>query len=221
MAHQVGLNSPMSTCSSTKAYDKKHVACVPNAGLPPFSPTTVTSACGEDVEDRSALKASATPAAKRRSKQIEDESLHRWSMQEAIANIAEQQAQRLDSAGSAVSSAALDAGDGGQYNSSYHKKDKEREYIARILSEAMQRHLRASSPPAGEVLPSRNLEMKGSAICDGEAVPHPLAGSRASRGPRHRPRRRSRSHARTGLRRRHGPRTEARTEVPARMRLRA
>jgi hypothetical protein len=172
--HQVGLNSPMSACSSTKADDKKHTFHV-HVGLP----ASLSKAAAEEGAHSSngaiasVLKESVSPASNRnRSKAIQDETLHRWAMEEAASIIAQQQAQSDDS--------VVDAGVAGLYKSHVHKKDKEREYVARIMSEAMQRHLRAHSPPSGEALQARILEMKGAARSDVEAAPHPLAAGTRS-----------------------------------------
>lgn len=180
MVQQVGLNSPMSVSSSTKADYMKHVICMPNVGLPPFP--SAASAHSGSADSASAPKVTTNPA-DCRSKQNEDESLHLWGMNDAAGMVAEQHSECDESVGCVLSEVP---GAGGLYRAQQRKKDKEREYLSRILSEAMQRHLRANSPPSGNVLPPRILEMKDATRSDVDAAPHPLAaGTCTLHGLRH------------------------------------
>jgi hypothetical protein len=202
MFYQVGLNSPISNCSSTKVDDKQHVISMPNVRLPSSSPPA--AACSSDT-DGAATSAASAFASKRRSN-IKDSALHRWAMDEAAGIIEEQQQRQAEC----------------DIRNQRQKRDKEREcttvtiiviivivitsipgdYVDRILLEAMQRHLRAQSPPSGnlplwcatlnpdsyiipgDVLPARTLEIKGAVMSDAETNPH-AAGAFASHVTRH------------------------------------
>ena len=155
MFYQVGLNSPISNCSSTKVDDKQHVICMPNVRLPSSSPpaSPPAAACSSET-DGAATSAASAFASKRRSN-INDGALHRWAMDEAAGIIEEQQQRQAEC----------------EIRNQRQKRDKEREcttiaiiviivivitsipgdYVARILLEAMQRHLRAQSPPSGNL----------------------------------------------------------------------